>query len=49
MMAILATIGAIAAVNLGIIVLREIAIAMNVSPAWIETLYNWMLSLYGLG
>lgn len=49
MMAILATIGAIAAANLGIIILREIAIAMNVSPAWIETLYNWMLSLYGLG
>lgn len=49
MMAILATVGAIAAMNLGIIILREIAIAMNVSPAWIETLYNWMLSLYGLG
>ena len=49
MMAILATVGAIAAMNLGIIVLREIAIAMNVSPAWIEALYNWMLSLYGLG
>lgn len=49
MMAILATVGAIVAMNLGIIVLREIAIAMNVSPAWIETLYNWMLSLYGLG
>ena len=49
MMAILATIGAIAAMNLGIVALHEIAMTINVSPAWIESLYNWMLSLYGLG
>lgn len=49
MIIILATIGAIAAMNLGIIILREIAIATNVSSMWIENLYSWMLSLYGLG
>ena len=49
MMAILATIGAIAAMNLGIVALHEIAMTINVSPAWIESLYSWMLSLYGLG
>lgn len=49
MMVILATIGAIAAMNLGIVALHKIAMTINVSPAWIESLYNWMLSLYGLG
>lgn len=49
MMVILATVGAIAAMNLGIVALHEIAMTINVSPAWIESLYNWMLSLYGLG
>lgn len=52
MLAILATIGIFIAVNLGIVVLREIALALNHYagvPAWIEWLYHWMLDLYGMG
>lgn len=52
MLVILATIGTFIAMNLGILALHEIALALNHYagvPAWVEWLYNWMLSLYGMG
>lgn len=52
MLAILATIGLLIALTLGIIILREIALALNhyvSAPTWVEALYNWMLELYGMG
>lgn len=52
MLAILATIGFFIALTLGIITLHEVALALNHYagvPTWIEALYNWMLTLYGMG
>lgn len=52
MLAILASIGTLIAVNLGILALYEIAFMLNHGagvPAWIEWLYHWMLDLYGMG
>lgn len=52
MLAILASIGTLIVVSLGILALYEIALALNHYagvPAWIEWLYNWMLDLYGMG
>ena len=52
MLAILATIVFLAVLTLAIIILHEIALALNHYagvPAWVEWLYNWMLSLYGMG
>ncbi|MBR2862978.1 MAG: hypothetical protein IKB97_05415 [Bacteroidaceae bacterium] len=51
MLAILATIGFLIAMTLGIIILHEIALALNhyaSVPTWVEALYNWMLALYGM-
>ena len=52
MLAILATIGILIAVSLGILALYEIVLALNDYagvPAWVKWLYNWMLDLYGMG
>lgn len=52
MLAILASIGTLIVVSLGIIILYEVAFMLNHCagvPAWIEWLYHWMLDLYGMG
>lgn len=51
MLVILATIGCFIAMILGIIILHEVALALNHYtgvPDWIEALYNWMLTLCGM-